>query len=117
MYISFPSWIKPEIFSFLPIRWYGLMYILAFATAYLFIVIQAKNGEIALTREDALDLVMWCVVGLILGARLFSVLFYDGTTFYLTHPHLIFWPFRNGKFVGLPGMSYHGGLFGAAVGG
>ena len=117
LYISFPSWIKPEIFSFLPIRWYGLMYILAFATAYIFIVIQARNGEIALTKEDALDLVMWCVIGLILGARLFSVLFYDGTTFYLTHPHLIFWPFRDGKFVGLPGMSYHGGLFGAEVGG
>ncbi len=44
LYISFPSWIKPEIFSFLPIRWYGLMYILAFATAYIFIVIQARNG-------------------------------------------------------------------------
>ncbi len=93
------------------------MYILAFAIAYLFIVLQAKKDEIALSSDDSLDLVMWCVVGLILGARLFSVLFYDGSTYYLTHPHLIFWPFRDGQFVGLPGMSYHGGLFGAAIGG
>ncbi|MFA5698850.1 MAG: prolipoprotein diacylglyceryl transferase [Sphaerochaeta sp.] len=115
LYITFPSWIKPEIFSFLPIRWYGLMYILAFGCAYYFITLQAKHDEITLSKDQSLDIVMWCVIGLILGARLFSVLFYDGTTYYLTHPHLIFWPFRNGQFVGLPGMSYHGGLFGAAV--
>ena len=30
---------------------------------------------------------------------------------------MIFWPFRNGEFVGLPGMSYHGGVVGALVGG
>ena len=115
LYITFPSWIKPEIFSFLPIRWYGLMYILAFGFAYYFITLQAKHDEITLSKDQSLYIVMWCVIGLILGARLFSVLFYDGTTYYLTHPHLIFWPFRNGQFVGLPGMSYHGGLFGAAV--
>lgn len=115
LYITFPSWIKPEIFSFLPIRWYGLMYILAFGCAYYFITLQAKHDEISLSKDQSLDIVMWCVIGLILGARLFSVLFYDGSTYYLTHPHLIFWPFRNGQFVGLPGMSYHGGLFGAAV--
>jgi phosphatidylglycerol:prolipoprotein diacylglycerol transferase len=47
---------------------------------------------------------------------LFSVLVYDGTWYYWTHPWLIFWPFSQGSFVGLPGMSYHGGLVGAVVG-
>lgn len=30
---------------------------------------------------------------------------------------MIFWPFRGGRFIGLPGMSYHGGLVGAIIGG
>ena len=40
----------------------------------------------------------------------------SGKFLLLENPHLIFWPFANGKFVGLPGMSYHGGLVGAVVG-
>ena len=50
-------------------------------------------------------------------AHLFSVLFYSDAKYYLTHPWLIFWPFENGRFVGLPGMSYHGGVVGAILGG
>jgi hypothetical protein len=33
-YIPYPSWIQPEIVSFLPIRWYGLMYLAAFLVTY-----------------------------------------------------------------------------------
>ena len=116
-FITFPTWIRAEIFPALPIRWYGLMYVVAFSIAYLLIRLQARRGEIALDRDGAMNVVLYCVVGLIIGARLFSVLFYDGTTYYWTHPHMIFWPFRNGRLVGLPGMSYHGGLVGAIIGG
>mgnify|MGYP006779695989 FL=1 len=38
LYVNYPSWIHPEIIpgvSFL--RWYGLMYVFAFAFAYLFL--------------------------------------------------------------------------------
>jgi phosphatidylglycerol:prolipoprotein diacylglycerol transferase len=31
-------------------------------------------------------------------------------------PWLIFWPFQNGKFTGLAGMSYHGGFIGGLIG-
>ena len=38
LYVNFPSWIHPEIFPGLPVlgllRWYGLMYIFAFGTAF-----------------------------------------------------------------------------------
>ena len=60
---------------------------------------------------------IWAVVGLLIGARVASCLFYDDASFYLTHPWMIFWPFRDGKFIGLPGMSYHGGVIGAIVAG
>ncbi|MFA5447709.1 MAG: prolipoprotein diacylglyceryl transferase [Sphaerochaeta sp.] len=116
-FIPFPSWIRAEIIPALPIRWYGLMYVVAFAIAYLLIVIQVKRKETSLDMEGASTILLYCVFGLILGARLFSVLFYDGSWYYWTHPHMIFWPFRGGQFVGLPGMSYHGGLVGAVIGG
>ena len=31
--IHFPSWLKPEIIPGLPMRWYGMMYVLAFGAA------------------------------------------------------------------------------------
>jgi len=115
-FINFPGWISPEIIPDLPLRWYGLMYVVAFAVSYVLIRVQAKKGEIALDQDQTLNLVLACILGLVVGARLFSVLFYDGTSYYWTHPWMIFWPFRSGQFIGLPGMSYHGGLVGAIVG-
>ena len=115
-FITFPSWIRAEIFPALPIRWYGLMYVVAFTVAYLLIRVQARRGEIALDKDETMNVVLYAVFGLIIGGRLFSVLFYDGSTYYWTHPHMIFWPFRDGRLVGLPGMSYHGGLLGATIG-
>ncbi|MGD1823300.1 MAG: prolipoprotein diacylglyceryl transferase [Pleomorphochaeta sp.] len=117
LFINFPSWISAEIFPNLPIRWYGLMYVFAFLTAYVIFRYQARNNEIEINAEDSQSFFMFCIIGLLLGARLFSVLIYNGTSYYWTHPWLIFWPFRNGSFIGLPGMSYHGGLVGAIVGG
>ncbi len=92
------------------------MYVVAFSITYFLIVLQARKKEIDLEGDKPLDLVLYCIIGLVLGARLFSVLIYDGTWYYWTHPWKIFWPFENGSFVGLPGMSYHGGLVGAIVG-
>lgn len=116
LFITFPSWISPEIIPGLPFRWYGLMYVVAFSISYGLIRLQAQKKEIDLDGDQSLDLVVSCIIGLVVGARLFSVLVYDGTWYYWTHPWLIFWPFSNGRFVGLPGMSYHGGLVGAVVG-
>jgi phosphatidylglycerol:prolipoprotein diacylglycerol transferase len=53
----------------------------------------------------------WGILALIVGARLFSTLFYEPEGIYLKKPWLIFWPFYNGRFTGLQGMSYHGGAF------
>ena len=117
-YVNYPSWIRPEIFSFLPIRWYALMYIVAFAIAYLLFKYQVKHdGLLVLSNDDIDSLFMYCIILLLIFAHLFSVLFYSDAKYYLTHPWLIFWPFENGSFVGLPGMSYHGGVVGAILGG
>lgn len=94
------------------------MYIVAFAIAYLLFKYQVKHdGLLMLSNDDIDSLFMYCIILLLIFAHLFSVLFYSDAKYYLTHPWLIFWPFENGSFVGLPGMSYHGGVVGAILGG
>ncbi|MCL2809666.1 MAG: prolipoprotein diacylglyceryl transferase [Treponema sp.] len=109
--MNFPSWITPEVIQGLPVRWYGLMFIFAFATAYLLYRKQVKERKFPMTEDDLSSLFFWGILGLLLGARLFSTIIYETSDIYRREPWLIFWPFRNGRFTGLQGMSYHGGAF------
>jgi phosphatidylglycerol:prolipoprotein diacylglycerol transferase len=111
--VDFPSSLKPEIIPGLPFRWYGLMYIFAFATAFLIYRRQVRERRFPMTEEQLYSLFTWGIVGLLLGARLFSTIVYETSDIYRRQPWLIFWPFRNGQFTGLMGMSFHGGaIFG-----
>ncbi|MCL2176007.1 MAG: prolipoprotein diacylglyceryl transferase [Treponema sp.] len=114
--IEFPSWLKPEIIPGFPVRWYGLMYIFAFATAYIVYRVQVKERNFPMTDDSLSTLFFWGILGLLLGARLFSTIIYETSDLYRREPWLIFWPFRNGRFTGLQGMSYHGGVFGGWLG-
>ena len=109
--IDYPSWLKPEIIPGFPVRWYGLMYIFAFGTAFLVYRKQVKERNFPMTDDDLSSLFFWGILGLLLGARLFSTIIYETSDIYRRQPWLIFWPFRNGRFTGLQGMSYHGGAF------
>jgi len=115
LFIQYPSWLKPEIIPGLPVRWYGLMYIFAFATTYILYRIQIKERKFPMTEDDLSSLFTWGILSLIIGARLFSTLIYETRDTYIKQPWLIFWPFRNGRFTGLQGMSYHGGTFAALL--
>jgi len=93
-----------------------VMYIVAFSLAYVSLLKQGKKGILGgMNSDDLLTMSTYIIMGLILGARLGSCLLYEGSAYYWTHPWMIFWPFRNGQFIGLPGMSYHGGVAGAAL--
>ncbi|MDR0540128.1 MAG: prolipoprotein diacylglyceryl transferase [Spirochaetaceae bacterium] len=116
LYIKYPEWLKPEIFPGLPFRWYGLMYIVAFAVAYYFYRKQVRERGYPLSEDNLTSLFFWGILGLILGARLFSVIIYESSRIYQREPWLVFWPFRNGRFTGLQGMSYHGGVIGCISG-
>ena len=118
MYVDFPKWISPFVIPSLPVRWYAVMYLLAFATCYILFRHQCSKGSLNYMDADtSLTLFSYTIGFLLIGARLFSTLLYDGSWYYWTHPWMIFWPFRNGVFIGLPGMSYHGGVVGAVFGG
>jgi len=113
--IPFPSWLKPEIIPGLPLRWYGLMYIVAFGVAFLLYRKQVKERNFPMTDDDLSGLFFWGILSLLLGARIFSALIYEPDGTYLRSPWLIFWPFRGGKFTGLQGMSYHGGVIAGLI--
>ena len=113
--IPYPSWISPEVIPGLPIRWYGLMYIVAFGTAFLLYRRQVKERNFPMSEDDLSGLFFWGILSLLVGARVFSALIYDTSGIYIRQPWLIFWPFRDGSFTGLQGMSYHGGVIGGLL--
>ncbi|GMO55968.1 MAG: prolipoprotein diacylglyceryl transferase [Termitinemataceae bacterium] len=116
LYINFPSWLHPEVIPGIPFRWYGLMYIVAFGIAYKLTQRSAKERHFPLSEDDVTSCFFWSVLGLLLGARIFSTIVYETSSVYRNHPWLVFWPFRNGHFTGLQGMSYHGGVIGCILG-
>ena len=126
LYINYPSWIHPEIFPNIPIlgllRWYGLMYVFAFGTAFLILKKVMKEGMLntdsfTAAEDDIFSFIATGIVFLLIGARVFSALVYDTSDMYKRMPWLIFWPFdSHGHFTGLAGMSYHGGFIGGLLG-
>lgn len=101
-----------ELFGF-PVRWYGIMYIFAFVTAYFTMWRINKKENMGYTRDQLDSLFTWIILGIILGARLGYVFFYK-PGYYLANPMEIILPFTHDAtgthFAGIAGMSYHGGL-------
>jgi phosphatidylglycerol:prolipoprotein diacylglycerol transferase len=114
--IPFPSWLKPEIIPGLPIRWYGLMYVIAFGIAFALFRRQVRERKFPMSEDDISGFFFWGILGLLLGARIFATIVYETSDIYRQKPWLVFWPFRDGQFTGLMGMSYHGGVIGGAAG-
>ena len=101
--------IDPVIFDLGPIRvgWYGLMYVLGFLASYLLVRYQMKKKDFGLSRPEVENLYFYLILGLMIGARLGYVLFYDLKT-YLASPFEILAIWHGG-------MSFHGGLIGVLV--
>lgn len=101
----------------IPVHWYGLMYVLALLVALLVAKVFVKMDNYPISNALLDSYFIWVEIGVILGARLGYILFYDPwTSYYLTHPWEIFNPFdREGNFVGIRGMSYHGAVIGFLV--
>lgn len=105
----------PVAFSLfgLPVHWYGMMYVLALLAALYGAKWYVRYDKVSIEHSALEAYFIWVEIGVILGARLGYILFYDPDTFYyLTHPWQIFNPFKNGEFVGIRGMSYHGAVIG-----
>lgn len=103
--------IDPVAFSVGPfsVRWYGIAYLLGFMCAALIMYLVAKHWKLSLSPDDICTVMLCVIVGVLLGARLGYCIFYDPYV-YLAHPFRVF-AVQEG------GMSFHGGLVGALVGG
>jgi len=113
------SHFNPIAFSLgsIGVHWYGMMYVLALLSALFVAKYFAKKDKLGIDGKDLDNYFVWVEIGVILGARLGYILFYDPHTgYYLTHPWQIFNPFMDGKFVGISGMSYHGAIIGFLLG-
>lgn len=108
--IPYPD-IKPYIIKIGPlqVRWYGLMYLLGFASSYLLVRYQAKKKRLPIDRQLIDDLYFYLILGLIIGARLGYVVFYNLSE-YLKNPLEVFALWHGG-------MSFHGGLIGSVISG
>jgi phosphatidylglycerol:prolipoprotein diacylglycerol transferase len=108
--IPYPS-IKPYILKVGPlqVRWYSLMYLIGFACSYLLVQYQIKKKDLPIRKETVQDIYFYCILGIIVGARLGYVLFYNFDQ-YIREPLEIFAVWHGG-------MSFHGGLIGAVLGG
>lgn len=101
--------IDPVAFSVGPIsvHWYGIMYLLAFATAWWLALQRAKRPDSPLAPKQIEDLIVYGALGVVLGGRFGYVFFYNFET-WLQDP---LWLFR----IWEGGMSFHGGLLGVVV--
>lgn len=92
----------------LAVRWYGLMYLVAFAAFYFLgrqRIRRRPDGGWSLEQLD--DLLFWGVLGVVLGGRLGQVLFYE-PGYYFANPAEILAVWKGG-------MSFHGGFLGVLV--
>jgi phosphatidylglycerol:prolipoprotein diacylglycerol transferase len=92
----------------LAIRWYSLAYMAGILGGWWALLkINARWPLTNLTRKGVDDLIMWSVIGIILGGRLGYVLIYQ-FDFFMQHPVHIFKLWEGG-------MSFHGGMVGFIV--
>ncbi len=103
--------LDPVAFSLGPltVRWYGLAYLTGFVLAGIIMYRTARRWRLDLTLDDVLNVMTGVCLGIIVGGRLGYVIFY-GAGYYLANPLAIL-------AVNEGGMSFHGGLVGAIVGG
>ncbi|MEM6526344.1 MAG: prolipoprotein diacylglyceryl transferase [Bacteroidota bacterium] len=107
--------VNPQVFLEFPyLRWYSLFWALGIYISLQVMVLIFKKEKKDLRVLDRLALAV--ILGLVLGARLGHVLFYD-PQYYLSHPIEIL-PFRvepHFEFTGFLGLASHGGVIGAIM--
>lgn len=113
-YLHHPD-IDPVIFRFpfggflgkLGIRWYSLLYVGGFIVARSILQKLSKETRFLFTREDVENLILWLLVGAVVGARIIYCFVYDPKSL-MANPFYLFQVYNGG-------LSFHGGLLGVIV--
>jgi len=106
--LKFPGF-DPIAFHLGPVKvhWYGIMYLLGFASAWWLARRRAAAPRSTWKPADVDDLIFFGMLGVILGGRIGYVLFY-GLKFWAGD---VWYPLK----IWEGGMSFHGGLLGVAA--
>ena len=111
---------NPELFNLfgsLPIRYYGLLWVVGIALAY--VIVHRQYHDRKIDEKTFEPLFFYCFFGILVGARLGHCLFYQ-PDYYLNH----FWemilpvkflPDGGWKFTGYEGLASHGGTLGLII--
>ncbi len=91
------------------IRYYGLVYVIGLLLGLYILNKARKKGILDLKDGQEYDLIFYIMLGMLIGARLFHVIFW-GLNYYISNPLKIFYLWEGG-------MSFHGGLIGILVSG
>ncbi|MBI1912042.1 MAG: prolipoprotein diacylglyceryl transferase [Deltaproteobacteria bacterium] len=95
----------PILFKWGPleIRYYGLMYVIAILVGSYLIKKEVHRKDINMTDDDVMNFIVWTVIGGVIGARLYYVLF--NLDYYLLN-------LKEVPAVWHGGLAIHGGLIG-----
>lgn len=110
----------PEIFVLfgtLPLRYYGLLWLIGLALAYLIVQRQYRDRLIGDKKFE--PLFFYCFIGILVGARLGHCLFYQ-PEYYLNHIAEMLLPVKflpdgGWKWTGYEGLASHGGTLGLII--
>ena len=111
--LSYPNFDPVLVSVYLPrlgeiqLRWYSLMYALGLGALYLFFKRSIRRETLEITSDQAESVLIAALLGMIVGARLLYVWFYN-FTYYAANPTEIIQVWRGG-------LAFHGGLIGAWV--
>ena len=85
------------------IRWYGIVYVLGFFLAVWWLHFMKKRDRLSLTTDEIWDFAFYLMLGVIIGSRLFLMVWHPQT--YLLKPWNLLRIWEGG-------MSFHGGFVG-----
>ncbi|MBO6190558.1 MAG: prolipoprotein diacylglyceryl transferase [Alloprevotella sp.] len=97
--------------------WYGVMWVIGLALAYVVVLKLYKDQQIADEKFD--PLFIYCFCGILLGARLGHCLLYE-PGYFLTHPLEMLLPIKQmpeggWRCTGYAGLASHGGTLGLII--
>jgi phosphatidylglycerol:prolipoprotein diacylglycerol transferase len=121
LFASLAAMSQPHIVAFDPVafqlgpvqvHWYGLMYLLGFFFVALLGEYRRRRGRLPVTRDALGDLFFYGMMGVIVGGRVWYMLFYyEGGIGWMWRDPLALFKVWDG------GMSFHGGLLGVLAAG
>ncbi len=89
------------------VHWYGLMYLFGFTAAWLLGTYRTRSAHSPINKAQMEDLVFYGAMGVVIGARVGYIFFYNFGQF-LDNPLILLKVWEGG-------MSFHGGLLGVVL--